>query len=119
MFMQSNVKFQSIFFRVINSDSPAASQFAVNVRLLVMIVMLLMLRSVKMGIMVMKRRMMMSMKRRILMMLMKTVSRKMMLGPPAQVSLAPAPARGGISASLTSSLTDQCCLLECKALYYL
>ena len=113
--MQSNVKFQSIFFRVINSDSPAASQFAVNVRLLVMIVMLLMLRSVKMGIMVMKRRMMMSMKRRILMMLMKTVSRKMMLGPPALVSLATDPAQGGISASLTSSLTSQCCLLECRS----
>ena len=41
-------------------------------------------------------------------------SKKMMLGPPALVSLAQDPARGGISASLTSSLTSQCCLLECR-----
>ena len=34
-------------------------------------------------------------------------SKKMMLGPPALVSLATDPAQGGISASLTSSLTDQ------------
>ena len=58
--------------------------------------------------------MVMMVKRRIVMLLMMMMSRKMMLGPPALVSLAQDPARGGISASLTSSLTDQCCLLECR-----
>ena len=67
--------------------------------------MLIMLRRVKMVMMV---------KRRIVMLLMMMMSRKMMLGPPALVSLATDPAQGGISASLTSSLTDQCCLLECR-----
>ena len=72
-----------------------------------MIVMLIMLRRVKMVMMV-KRRIVMAM------LLMIMMSRKMMLGPPALVSLATDPAQGGISASLTSSLTDQCCLLECR-----
>ena len=44
-------------------------------------------------------------------------SRKMMLGPPALVSLASPSAWGGISASLTSSLTDQInCLAECNVM---
>ena len=68
------------------------------------------LRRVKIMVIIMER-MMMLMKRmmmlmKMMMMLMKRKSRKMMLGPPALVSLAPASARGGISASLTSSLTD-------------
>ena len=64
----------------------------------------------------MKRMMMMMTAMKRMMMTVKRMIRKMMLGPPALVSLASVQARGGISAPLTSSLTDEHCHLKCSAM---